>query len=345
MPNRNIRAAFGLAALLALLASGCGSSQSTTATGATSASGPITLRQCTGEKLDRSVTYDDVPRRIFTLDPQSAEFLVALGLGDRIVGTWGMYSAKEMRSTPEYAAALRRIKVIGDDKTWPPPVEQIASTRPDIVVSIYRLNIPGYLDAERLQDDLGITTYGFTSTCHQDGPMRTLDPVFADITNLGRIFGVEDRAKTLIARMNAQLAQARALTAGRPRESVWQYAGENPPYPATGHGTANAIITLAGGRNVFEDVPGAYAKVSWEQVVKRAPHVVWLQTDAGPGFIAAAAGIRKATVKNPGLADVPGVKGKRFVVLPYTTAGVQNVHNAQAVLQFAKALSKLGDGS
>ena len=309
------------------------------ASGATTTS--VTLKQCTGEKLDRSVTYDTVPQRVFTIDAQSAEFMVALGLRDKIVSTWGMYGKDALKTTPEYAAQLKSIPVIGDTKTWPPPVEQIAAQKPDLVMTIYRLNIPGYLDAGRMESDLGIKTYGFTSTCN-GGVMRNLNPVFADITNIGRIFHVEDRAAALIKKMKAKLAAAKKLTAHMPRMSVWEYAGETPPYPATGTGTANAVISLAGGRNIFQDVKGAYAQVSWEQVVKRNPSVVWLQTSAGPGFIQAAGALRKATVKNPGLASVAGVKNKAFVVLPYTTGGVQNVHNADAVLQFARALHKLG---
>ncbi|MFN8629385.1 MAG: ABC transporter substrate-binding protein [Chloroflexota bacterium] len=300
--------------------------------------GPITLDQCSGEKKDRTVTYDKVPEHVFVLDPQSAEFLIAMGLGDKIVGSWGMYGDETLAKViPQYAAELKKIKVIGDDKTWPPPVEQIASTKPDFVLTTYRLNMPGYLDATRLEADLGIKSYTFLANC-TGGVDRTLDPLFADIVNIGAIFDVPDAATKLIDGMKADLAKAAALTAGMARPTIWEYAGEDIPYPVGGTGIPNAVIYLAGGLNSFEDVNEVYGEVSWEQVTKRNPDVIWIQTSAGPGFVEAEDGIKKATESNPGLASVTGVAKKAYVVVPYTTGGTLSVHNAEAVLEFAQKL-------
>ncbi len=350
---RAVLTAVLVTAALALAA--CGGSTATTASsaapaassassaaGATAAGprGPLTLDQCTGEKLDRKVTYETVPQKIFTLDPQSAEFLIALGLGDRIVGTWGQYPDDVMKTLPQYADQLKKIKSYDDGKTWPPPVEVIASTKPDIVVTTYRLNIPNYLDATRLKKDTGIDAYSFTSYCN-GGVMRTFDPLFNDITNLGKVFDVAPAADALITTMKGQLAEAAALTAGKPRAKVWQYAGEEVPFPVGGTGIPNAIMYLAGADNVFEDVNEVYGEVSWEQVVQRNADVLWLQTDAGPGFVQTQDGLKKAVAAHKGLAGVTGVAKKRYVVVPYTTAGTLSVHNAEAVLEFAKKLQEV----
>lgn len=330
-----------------LVLAACGA-DSTSTSGSSSAAGPssavaraaVTVEQCTGEKRDRKVTFDTVPERIFTLDPQSAEFMIALGLGDRIVGTWGMYDDAAFADAPTYAAELKKLEKVGDGKTWPPPIEQIASTKPDIVVTTYRLNIPNYLDANRLEKDAGIKAYSFTTYCTEK-VMRDFDPLFADITALGQIFDVAPKAEALIAQMRDQLAKAAALTQGKPRVKVWEYAGEEIPYPVGGTGMPNAIMYLAGADNVFEDVKAVYGEVSWEQAVKRNPAVVWLQTSAGPGFIETEDGLKKATEKNPGIAGIDGVAKKRYVVVPYTTAGTLSIHNAEAVLDFATKLQKV----
>ncbi|MBL8929630.1 MAG: ABC transporter substrate-binding protein [Kineosporiaceae bacterium] len=150
-----------------------------------------------------------------------------------------------------------------------------------------------------------------------------------------------DAASSLISTMKGTLDKAAALTAGKPRAKVWQYAGEEVPYPVGGTGIPNAIMYLAGADNVFEDVPAVYGEVSWEQVAKRNASVLWLQTSAGPGFIEAEDALRKATEKNPGIAAVEGVAKKRYVVVPYTTAGTLSVHNAEAVLEFATKLQQV----
>jgi iron complex transport system substrate-binding protein len=345
--KRLLSSAVVAVAVVALAA--CGSSGSaTTAAGSPSgagassgARGPLTLDQCTGEKLDRKVTYDTVPQKIFTLDPQSAEFLIALGLGDRIVGNWMPYDDAELKDVPQYAEQLKKIKNFGKRGVWPPPIETIASTKPDIVVTTYRLNIPKYLDATRLEKDTGIKAFSFTTYC-TGGTLRDFKPLFADITSLGKIFDVTPKADALIATMQGQLDEAAKLTAGKPRVKVWEYAGEETPYPVGGTGIPNAIMTLAGADNVFEDVPKVYGEVSWEQVAKRNPSVLWLQTSAGPGFVETEDGLKKATEKNPGIAAVDGVAKKRYVIVPYTTAGTLSVHNAEAVLDFAKKLQAVG---
>ncbi|MBI4941918.1 MAG: ABC transporter substrate-binding protein [Actinobacteria bacterium] len=339
---------------LALTLAACGGSTSTVAPGsaapaassaggatAAGARGPLTLDQCTGEKLDRKATYDTVPQKIFTLDPQSAEFLIALGLGDRIVGTWGKYSDDELAKLPQYAEQLKKIKSYDDGKTWPPPIETIASTAPDIVVTTYRLNIPNYLDATRLEKDTGIDAYSFTTYC-TGGVLRSFDPLFTDIGNLGKIFDVTPAADALVTTMKGQLDEAGKLTAGKPRAKVWQYAGEEVPYPVGGTGIPNAIMYLAGADNVFEDVDAVYGEVSWEQVVQRNADVIWLQTDAGPGFVQTEDALKVAVDKHKGLSGVTGVAKKRYVVVPYTTAGTLSVHNAEAVLEFAKKLQEVG---
>ncbi len=306
------------------------------------AAGGVTVEQCSGEERDRSVTFESVPESVFVLDPQSAEFLIALGLGDRIVGTWFTYSEEELAQFPEYADEVRAIPVLGDDEVWPPTAEVIGASGADSVFTIYRLNIEGYLDADRLKDDLGITTYGFVTYCTGE-VMRDFAPLYEDITNLGLIFDVPDEAAALIEKIDGQVAEAAALLGDREPVSVWQYAGEEIPYPAGGTGVPNAVITLGGGQNVFEDVDAFYAEVSWEQVVERNPSVVWMQTDAGPGFVEAEDGIQKAIETNPGLADVDAVVGQRFVTVNYNTGGTINVHAGEAVLQFAEQVVALDE--
>lgn len=301
---------------------------------------PVTVDQCSGEERDRSVTFDAIPEKVFTVDPQSSEFLIAMGLGDRIVGTWFSYSEEELAQFPEYADEIREIPVLGEDEVWPPTAEVIGASGADAVFTIYRLNIEGYLDATRLEEDLGIKTYGFVTYC-TGGVMRDFRSLYDDIENIGAIFAVPDTAQALIDKIEGQVAEAQALVAGREPVTVWQYAGEEIPYPAGGTGVPNAVITLAGGQNVFEDVDAFYAEVSWEQVVERNPSVIWMQTDAGPGFIEAEDGIKKAVETNPGLADVEAVANSRYVTVNYNTGGTINVHAGEAVLQFAEQLAAL----
>ena len=75
--GRLLTALASLAALVCALTAGL----ATAGSEARSAT-PVTAKQCTGEKQTHTVTYDKVPEKVFAIDPQAAEFIVALGLGD-----------------------------------------------------------------------------------------------------------------------------------------------------------------------------------------------------------------------------------------------------------------------
>ena len=75
---------------------------------------PVTRPDCTGG----TVTFDSPPQRIVTLDAYVAEFVIALGFGDRIVGTGFPYPDNQI--PPEMKDAYAAIPLLaggmaGDD--------------------------------------------------------------------------------------------------------------------------------------------------------------------------------------------------------------------------------------
>ncbi|MBP6489778.1 MAG: ABC transporter substrate-binding protein [Ilumatobacteraceae bacterium] len=92
-----------------------------------------------------------------------------------------------------------------------------------------------------------IDTYGFIAQC-PGGVTTTLEPLYEDIRSLGSIFDVSDKAEEIVADMQSTVDEATALTEGHEPISIWQYAGEEIPYPAGRWGIPNSVITLAGGK-------------------------------------------------------------------------------------------------
>jgi iron complex transport system substrate-binding protein len=105
------------------------------------------------------------------------------------------------------------------------------------------------------------------------------------------------------------------------------------PYVGAGGGTPNEIIQLAGGKNIFADVEGNWASISWEEVIARNPEVIVL-VDADW----TSAEDKKNMLKtDPRFSDLTAVKHNKFVTIDfvYTTEGVRN---AEAVSIIAKGL-------
>lgn len=93
-----------------------------------------------------------------------------------------------------------------------------------------------------------------------------------------------ERAETVVAGMEATLARVREAVADRePVPVVFYDTGfEGTLDTVYGSGEVGDIIGAAGGRNLFEDVPGV-TQVSVEAIAERAPEVwVVLTYQGGP---------------------------------------------------------------
>jgi iron complex transport system substrate-binding protein len=105
------------------------------------------------------------------------------------------------------------------------------------------------------------------------GPATT----YQDLRNLGAIFGVPQRAQQVIAGMQAQVAAARAKVAQLKPVTVFDYnydSGDSAPFTAGGLAIPNALISLAGGTNIFASLKQSFTSVSWEKVVAANPQCI-----------------------------------------------------------------------
>ena len=206
----------------------------------TAAAFPVTVKSC-----DREVTFDAAPTRAISNDVNLTEMMLVLGLRDRMVGYTGISGWKtldeEMRlgvaELPELSAKY-------------PTKEVLAGAEPDFFFAgwNYGMKVGGEVTPETLEP-LGIKTYELTESCIHIGPKAksSMDDMYTDALNLGRIFGVEARAEELVAGWQARLA---AVTAGVDRSAplrVFVYdSGEEAPFTAGAYAMPTALIEAAG---------------------------------------------------------------------------------------------------
>lgn len=339
MPSHRTRALAALAIAVAALplaacssSSGAASAPTTGATGAGTAATagpfvPVTVDNC-GTK----VTVTSPPQRVVTIKSTTTEMLLALGLGDRLVGTAfadGPVPADEQ-------AAYDKVPVLS---ATVPGQESVLATNPDFVYAGWESNFSAQGAGDRAAlAGLGVGTYVSPSACkekaYQPDPL-TFDDVDAEIREVGRIFGVEDRADALVAREHARLAAA-AKPATK-QTALWWSSGNGTPYVGAGIGAPQMIMDAAGLTNVFAGVHDTWTSAGWEDVVAADPDVIVL-VDASWNTAEAK---KKALAANPATAALRAVKEQRYVVVPFaaTEAGVRN---ADAVASIDEQLARLG---
>ena len=218
---------------------------------------PLTVENC-----GNTLTFAKAPERVLATYQNVAEILVALDLTDKIVGvTYG----QAYDPLPEMAEAVNGLNWLSPRGQGSAVKEVTLSTQPDFVLSAY----PTYdFDASQgmaTQEEFvaaGAPVYGISAECTAQVPDGTIESVYSDILNIGRIMGVEARAVALVQQMRDQITAVQQKVAAQPLVPVAFYDAGEDPLGVYGSGLNADMIKLAGGQNVFGDQPEVYLQVS-----------------------------------------------------------------------------------
>lgn len=278
---------------------------------------PVTIKSC-----DREVTFDAAPTRAISNDVNLTEMMLVLGLRDTMVGYTGISGWKTLDA--EMRDGVAELPELSSKY---PTKEVLAGAEADFFFAgwNYGMKVGGEVTPETL-DPLGIKTYELTESCIHIGPKTksSMDDMYADILNLGKIFGVSAKAEELVAGWQARLSE---VTAGVDRSAplrVFVYdSGEEAPFTAGAYAMPTALIEAAGGVNIMDDLEKSWAEIGWEPVIERNPQVVVIVN-----YGDVTADQKVAFMKeNAAFAGMDAVKNDRFVVLEYVeaTPGPRNI--------------------
>ncbi|WP_430511020.1 ABC transporter substrate-binding protein [Pannonibacter phragmitetus] len=289
---------------------------------------PVTVKSC-----NRDVTFDAAPTRAVSNDVNLTEMMLVLGLTDQMAGYTGVSGWKTL--DPEMREGVKELPELAEKY---PTKEVLLGAEADFYFAgwNYGMKVGGEVTPETLAP-FGIKVYELTESCIHIGPKEkvSMADMYNDLLNLGTIFGVEDKARALVAGYEAKLAEVTASVKepGKEPLRVFVYdSGEDTPFTAGRYAMPTALIEAAGGRNIMDDLDKSWATVAWEPVIERNPEVVVI---VNYGQVTAEQKI--AFMKsNPAFASIDAVKNDRFVVLEYVeaTPGPRNI----------RAVEKLVDG-
>ena len=288
---------------------------------------PITVQSC-----NREVTFDTAPQAAISNDVNLTEMMLVLGLTDHMVGFTGINGwnklDKEMRDgvgeLPELAERY-------------PSKEVLLGAGADFYFAgwNYGMTVGGEVTPQTLEP-FGIKVYELSESCTHimDKPAASMNDMYSDLLNLGRIFGVSDRAETLVEGYRTKLQKIMVnlpVLEAAPRVFVYD-SGEDTPFTAGRYGMPNALIEAAGGSNIMDDFEKSWSTVGWEAVVDRDPEVIII---INYGDVTADQK-RAFMMEKPAFADMSAVQNNRFVVLDYVEA-TPGPRNIGAIKKLAEA--------
>ena len=309
-------------AATALLLTGCAASPAPADTPAASAA----IDNC-----GTDVTVTTAPERVIAIKSTSTEMLLALGLGDRIIGT----GFQDGPVPEEWAADAASIPVLSD---MVPGQEAVLEAAPDFIYAGWESNFSSDGAGERADlQDLGIATYVSPAACkeagYQPNPL-TFDNVFSYIAEAGTVFGASEAADALITEQRAALADIVADDTGK--TALWWSSGDDTPYVGAGIGAPQLVLDTIGLTNIAADVDDTWTSYNWEAVIAANPDVIVL-VDATWNT---AESKKAALLANPATANLDAAKNERYLVLPFA-AGEAGVRTVEAAKDLADQLAKL----
>ena len=239
---------------------------------------PLTIENC-----GRTLTFAKAPEHILVTYESMAEVLVALGLGDKIVG---VQYGKAQERLPEQAAVMSKLPYLAEPGKGSASKEVLIATHPDFVLVTYftaDLDPSNGAASEADYKASGAQAYGMATDapCLPSGKQLSIESIYSDIRNLGAIFGMPDRAASLIGQMQAQIAAVQQRVAGLPPVKAIYYEDGKGLFTIYGAGLATDLLTLAGGENVLAAQP-AYTQVG-QEVIANTQAEIWVITEY-PGF-------------------------------------------------------------
>ncbi|QHT61075.1 ABC transporter substrate-binding protein [Paenibacillus lycopersici] len=257
-----------------------------------------------GEKL----VFPEAPKRAITLNQHATEVMLALGLEESMVGT----AYLDDRILPEFKAKYDKIPILSEKY---PSKEVFLAASPDFAYAGWESAFTE--KSLGLRSDLakqGVLTYVQESS---NKPSPTLEDVFQDILNIGRIFRVDGKAKQVVNDIRKKLEdiQARIGTVSKPLQVFVYDSGDDKAFTAA-NTYLTSLINTVGAKNIFDDLNKGWTEVSWEEVVARNPDVI-VVVDYGD---TTAAKKIELLQNKASLVDVDAIKNKRFIVLPLSAA-------------------------
>ncbi len=207
----------------------------------------------------RPIPRDLTAARIVSLAPSITELLFDLGLEESVVGRTRWC---------DYPPQVERIPSVGDGLS--PNVELIMERQPDLVV--FYASGSNEAAVSRLE---GLHVATVSLRTDRLGDLERAARI------LGRLTGTGAIGDSLIAELEQSITEPESTRSRDARISVLILPSESPPIAVGAASFLSEIVTLAGGRNVFDDVEKPSFRTDIEVIAQRDPDAVLVTSEPG----------------------------------------------------------------
>ena len=290
-----------------------------------------TFSSTTVQSCNRIVSFNKPPTKAISNDVNLTEMMLVLGLSDRMVGYTGISGWKTLDE--EMRQGIARLPELSQKY---PSKEVLIGADADFFFAgwNYGMKVGGEVTPETLEP-FGVKVYELTESCIHimQKDKASIEDLYTDLINLGRIFDVEKRAKNIVEQYKSELLSFTNNLKADKLLRVFVYdSGEDAPFTAGLYAMPTALIEAAGGINVMDDFKKSWGTVTWEEVVERNPEVIVI---VNYGNVTAEEK-REFMITNPAFANIDAVKNDRFVTLEYVEA-TPGPRNIRAIKTLAEA--------
>ena len=291
----------------------------------------LALSKVSVDSCNRTVTFENSPERAISNDVNLTEMMLVLGLSDQMVGYPGISGWKTLDE--EMRLGVKQLPKLSPKY---PSKEVLVGADADFFFAgwNYGMKVGGEVTPETL-NPFGIKVYELTESCIHIMKKNkvSMDDMYNDLLNLGRIFQIESRAQKLVDGYKSDLKKfTEKLETISPKKVFVYDSGEDTPFTAGRFAMPTALIEAAGGINIMDDFQKSWGTVTWEEVIDRNPEIVVI---VNYGKVTAEQK-RKFMMSNPAFANIDAVKNNRFVTLEYVEA-TPGPRNIKAIKKLAKA--------
>lgn len=245
------------------------------------------------------------PRRVVSLNPATTDLVFALGAGGRLVGRthWDLYP-EEARAVPDLGSGLR------------PNVEAVLGARPDLVI-LYASNDNRAAATELRAAGVNTVSLKIDHIADFDRAARLIAVLLGDSA----------RGPAVSDSVMRTLRRVREATASLPKPTVFWHIWDAPLITIASGSYMNELIDIAGGRNIYRELPDASPAVSIEDVLRRDPQYI----------ITGPEGVVKIA-RDPRWSQSSAVKRRRILVVDTAIVGRPSVRLGEAALSLARLL-------
>ena len=219
---------------------------------------------------EKNQVFESAPQRIVANMQGSAELLIRLGLGDRIVGVAAIFGEVD----PTLKEEFEKIPVLAEGYAGQ---EVILGANPDIVIGSGHFFIEADWGSGTVDFLNAADIHTYIMNISKDGAAS--DDFFRDIDELGRIFDVQEAAEALKAQYQKQIDEMinNPVWSGKEKKLAVISSVEDGNFGvSSGKGLTfqNDAYELIGLNNIFKDAPGD--EVSNEDLIESNPDVLVL---------------------------------------------------------------------